>query len=111
MQEFVDIARSNQYTPLNELINDHYNWSDYFNNIMKYYTELEANNFHELEYDWEIAFTLDYTIYAIREELHETVSRYIDEKQVVENWIRRNGVPNEYKKTVWTLYEILNNMY
>lgn len=113
MQEFVDKCESQKWKPLYVLIKKHYNWTDYFNNINKYYEELEANDFDPfmLDYDWSQGFTLSYVIYSIRNELDCCVNEYIDEHQVVESWIRKNKIPDEFVNNVWKLYDILDKIY
>jgi len=88
--------------PLRDVIEKYFdnNWEEFFKGIKESFRLRTA----EPDFDYSECFTLDYVIYAVRQELTEDVNKYIDEKQIVENWIIINKIPDEYKHYVWNIY-------
>lgn len=110
------MARINKSTqlcdePLHGIIEKYFdnNWELYFKGVEEYY-RLRINDESELNYD--DYFTLDYVIYFVRCETDHNVNKYIDDNQIVENWIVANKIPDEYKHYVWDIYnDYLNDLY
>lgn len=85
-------------------------WEQYFECVKGYYrlwegTATKEDYESDLDYEgYASYFTLDNVISEVRHGLGAEAKMYIDEHQIIENWINANGIPDEYKHYVWEIY-------